>query len=128
MAKKEDERKTLNLVYEEGRYAEILDTQEDPDFKIRCHDSSDYFGVEVTTFYYSESRARLRNIPNYLDEIFDENKFRHKDDVTALAPDEGILIAPDGTEKEKVRLLLRPQPTMEEYVRMLPKYRTKKAL
>lgn len=65
MARKEEERSIL-LVYEEDRYAEILDAREDPDFKIRCHGSTEYFGVEVTVFYYSQANARVKNIPNYL--------------------------------------------------------------
>ena len=78
MSKKEIERKILELVYEVKQYEQITDS-ECPDFRIKNKGYNSSFGVEITEFYFSESNARLRKIPNYFSEIFDGNQYRHKE-------------------------------------------------
>ena len=67
------------MVYDKHRIDEIM-AGENPDFKVRSKHQQDFFGVEVAEFYYSESNARLRNIPNYLGEILDNRRYRHKEE------------------------------------------------
>ena len=69
MDKKDREKSILKMVYNNDRIDEIIDC-ENPDFKVRNNHQQAFFGVEVTELYYSESNARLRNIPNYLDNLF----------------------------------------------------------
>ena len=72
------------MVYTKDRIDEIIDG-ENPDFKIRNKHQQNFFGVEITELYYSESNARLDNIQVYLGEILDGKRFRHRKDTKNLA-------------------------------------------
>ena len=118
MEKKQIERKILALVYDESKYLDIL-ASEEPDFKIKLYDDSDYFGVEITTFHYSESYARLRNIPDYFDEVVGNGKYRHKHDKKELEVHDVVIQDAEGNEKSRTKCLIRPRPTIGDHVAMI---------
>lgn len=80
---KNKEREILEMVYSIGDLEDVIETER-PDFKLRKIGQETYFGVEITTFYTSASDARLHNIPTYVKEIFENSKYRHKDDIARL--------------------------------------------
>lgn len=118
MNKKRIERSILALVYEESEYVDIL-ASEEPDFRITRHHRGDCFGVEVTTFHYSESYARLRNIPDYFDEIVGEARYRHRNDKQELEVHEVVIQDAEGNEKSKTKCLIPPRPKIQDHVAMI---------
>lgn len=114
MNKKQNERNILNLVYEEYRYAEIVESER-PDFRLRHKGEDSFFGVEVTELFVSEASARLRKIPNYFNEAVFQGRYRHKTDKVVLQADEMTIIAPDGTVKAQTRGIMWKMLTPEEY-------------
>jgi hypothetical protein len=79
-----------------------------------------YFGVEVTEFYYSQSNARLRNIPGYLNEILEESKFRHKNDRKELDVVE-FTIKSDRWPDQKAKGIFQELPIVSAYVDQVTK-------
>ncbi|HEX9782263.1 MAG TPA: hypothetical protein VGA56_05960, partial [Opitutaceae bacterium] len=71
------------MIYGDVSFADVT-ASECPDFLVRLFDGSNYFGVEVTELYQSETNARLDRISGYSDELLDGHDFRHKDDRKAL--------------------------------------------
>lgn len=118
MPNKEIERKILNLVYRNEACAEIVDSEE-PDFRIKLLDQEDYFGVEVTTFHYTESYARLRNIPDYFEEIIFEGKYRHRIDKKELEAVEIAFYDPEGNETSKTKALFRKRTDIKDHGAMI---------
>ncbi len=118
MDKKQSERSILSQVYNANEYAEILEGEQ-PDFRLRHHGISSFFGVEVTEFYYSESNARLRNIPNYFNEIIDENRYRHKRDAKTLALHNIKIVSNEGKEERESRAIVQELPTPSQYASMV---------
>ena len=118
MKKKSNERKILNLIYDESKYAEVIESER-PDFKISHKFSCLLFGIEVTEFYNSESNARLKNIPDYFNEIIYQGHYRHKVDKTILKTDEVKIISADGEVKEITRGICQKLPKHEEYANLV---------
>jgi hypothetical protein len=118
MDKKQNEQDVLTLVYNESEYAEII-SSENPDFQIRHNGQDSYFGVEITEFYFSESSARMRNIPNYFNEIIDHNRYRHKKDRKILEVHNFTITSADGTPKGKARGILHELPQPDQYANMI---------
>ncbi|MBN1993662.1 MAG: hypothetical protein JW953_13255 [Anaerolineae bacterium] len=118
ISKKKSERDIFNLVYEESDWAEII-SSERPDFKIRNSNFDIYFGVEVTEFYFSESNARIRNIPNYVNEIINQNTYRHKEDQVTLKVNKIQITSADGTPKGDALAILQELPRPEQYANMV---------
>lgn len=114
--RKREERAILSLIYSDEKYALITPTEE-PDFKIKHHSNGIEFGVEVTEFYYSQSRARINNIPGYVGKIISERKYKHKDDITTLAIKELALIPGDNRRTQrKISGIFQEQPNIDKFV------------
>jgi hypothetical protein len=118
MNKKYRERTILTLIYNEDDYAEIIDS-ESPDFKIRNNGTTDFFGIEITEFYYSESNARLRFIPTYFSEITEQNRYRHKKDKKALEASEVTILSSDGEIKGITKAIFQQLPSIADYVKSI---------
>ena len=112
--KKKKERTIFDFVYS-GRPIDSVTPTEEPDFKVK--NANGEFGVEITEFYFSQSEARLKNIPDYFKEILDEKKYRHKDDFVPLEVKEFTVIPNDNRSPSfKVEGLMQKLPEMNEYV------------
>jgi hypothetical protein len=72
------ERKIFDLVYGDEDSLTVVEGER-PDFTCTTKDGLN-FGVEVTEFYISESMARLRQRPNYTQQLLTEKRYLHKDD------------------------------------------------
>lgn len=118
MPEKSTERRILQMVYDETKYAEVLES-ECPDFKLRMRGYKTFFGVEVTELYESQPQARLNKIPGYFTDIIQHDRFRHKDDIEALRPEEVTIHDKDGTFKSKTRALVHQPPDAKEQSRLL---------
>lgn len=114
--KKKREKAILDLVYSDKSFASIV-SDEEPDFKLKHRFNNTEFGVEITEFYFSESHARINNIPGYVSEIISTKKYRHKDDTALLGVKEAILIPGDNREtQKKINGIFQEQPDIDEYV------------
>lgn len=125
MTKKIRERKILKMIYDEDRF-EYVRESESPDFRLRCPNEKADFDVEVTEFYYSESDARITNIPTYLSELFGGSEHRHKDDVDSLKVEKMTLVRSGGTREETIDGIMRKLPETSEYVQMIATVISKK--
>jgi hypothetical protein len=117
MDQKLREQAILRLVYKGDEYAEILES-ECPDFLIRHKTQNIFFGVEITEFYFSESNARLRNLPNYFSEIIYGN-YRHKADRQILKASDLTITTADGEPKGNTQGILQELPKPEHYINMI---------
>lgn len=119
--KKKKERHVLGLVYLEEDFEKVTPNEE-PDFKIKHKFNNLEFGVEVTEFYLSQSRARINNIPGYVSAIINQRQYKHKDDIHSLDVKEFTLIPGDGRKtQQKIKGILQEQPKVEEYVENVAK-------
>ncbi len=118
MDKKKNKEKTIfDLVYS-GRAFDSVTPTEEPDFKVKNADGE--FGVEITEFYFSQSEARMKNIPGYFTEILEEKKYRHKDDVIPFEVKEFTILPGDNRRPSfKEEGLLRQLPSIDEYVKKI---------
>lgn len=114
---KKKEKDILKMVYEDNYVEDIIDG-ENPDFRVRNKNQQYYYGVEVTELYYSESNARLKNIPSYFTEIMDKKRYRHKKDKEILKIQEFTLI-PNDKPNEQVEGIFQELPPISEYVQMV---------
>src|SRR3712207_5507820 len=80
-AKKEAERKIFDLVYGNRESLEVT-ASERPDFIVQ--DKKGRFGVEVTEFFDTESKARLQRIEGYAGDLLEGKPHRHKADRQVL--------------------------------------------
>ena len=117
MDKKDREKSILKMVYNNDQIDEIIDCEK-PDFKVRNKHQQAFFGVEVTELYYSESNARLRNIPNYLGGILDNRQYRHKEDMKALEVHEFTLLSDDKPDQQ-FKGILKELPPVSQYVQIV---------
>jgi hypothetical protein len=114
--KKKKERAILDLVYSANSFKSIAENEE-PDFKIQHNFKGLEFGVEVIEFYFSQSRARINNIPGYVSGIISKNGYKHKDDINALSVKEFTLIPGDGRKtQQKIKGIFQEQPKVDEYI------------
>jgi len=114
MSDKKSERAILDMVYGDGEFQEIIDS-EGPDFRLRRSGQASSFGVEVTEFYYSESNARVRHIPGYVTELLAGGRYRHKDDIKTL-PVREVTLVRDGEPERKIEGILQSLPGVSEYI------------
>lgn len=114
--KKKREKAILDLVYSDKSF-ESVTPKEEPDFEIKHKFNGPKFGVEVTEFYFSESLARINNIPGYVSEIISTGKYKHKDDIASLGVKEFTLIPGDNRKpQQKISGIFQAQPNINEYV------------
>jgi hypothetical protein len=110
--KKTDERRIFDLVYAERSPNEVA-PHENPDFLVRLAPALPYFGVEVTSYYVSESSARLDRIEGYTSELLDGGRFRHKNDIEQLDVTQADIIKADGSIHAKdVRMVMQELPPL----------------
>lgn len=115
--KKQKERDILKLIYNEKELQSIKECEE-PDFILQKINNIK-FGVEITEFYYSESSARINNIPNYMDEIINKNIYKHKDDINSFETKEFSVIRNGVKINGKIRGILQKQPSISKNVTKL---------
>lgn len=114
--KKGMEKDILNLVYSDDSF-DSINPAEEPDFRLRRKSEKAPFGVEITEFYFSESRARVKNIPGYVSSILNKEEYRHKDDRAILQVKDLKLIPADDTrEEQQIKGIIQEQPKVEQYV------------
>jgi len=118
MVRKQNEYQILSAVYNLNDYAEVL-ASECPDFRLLHKGSDVTFGVEVTEFYFSHSNARLRNMPDYFNEIYNHNRYRHKEDRVRLQLSDITILSPDGKVKEITKGIFQELPNPDKYVEMI---------
>ncbi len=112
--KKTRERSILDLIYK-GRLHISVTSSEEPDFKLQ--NTNGEFGVEVTEFYFSHSRARINNIPGYVGDIISNKKYRHKDDIVSLAVSEATIMPNDrNSTSRQIKAIFQKQPPISKYV------------
>ena len=102
--KKAKELAILRKAYPSKEFPDIIHDDK-PDFILTNTDDSK-FGVEVTEFYSTGSTARIQNNENYLNELLEKEKFRHKDDIKNLKVDTLKIQTPSGESKGSVRGVL----------------------
>jgi len=112
--KSKKERRILNYLYKDNTNLEIIDNDK-PDFKLKHKDEKSYFGVEVTEFYFTESSARLQNIPDYIGDLLDEKKYRHKDDKKELEIKKVSIISKNGQKKGEPEAIIYKIPGLSYY-------------
>lgn len=110
------ERKILDLVYKSQETFTIFH-QDKPDFLI-TNNVGDTFGVEITQLFTNESDARLKNIPNYTEELLDKKKYRHKNDIEVLKV-ENILIEKQDGRKIETQAIIQKSPQPKDYLQKL---------
>ena len=115
--KKNKERTIFDLVYA-GRAFDSVTPTEKPDFTVKNADGE--FGVEITEFYFSQSEARIKNIPGYFQEILEGKKYRHKDDAVPLDVAE-ITVQPGDNRRPNfnVKGIVRQLPRFDEYIKKI---------
>ena len=114
--KKTREKRLINLVYADADYASVLPA-EAPDFTIKQRHADTEFGVEVTEFYYTEAQARAANIPDYIGEILNGGRHRHKDDLAALKVQRVTIIPGDDTRpRQEVDAIVQEFPKVDQWV------------
>lgn len=107
----------LKMVYDNNRIDEII-PGENPDFKVRNKQQQNFFGVEITELYYSESNARLDNIQGYLGEILDAKRFRHRKDKRNL-PVREFTLKSNGKPDQQFEGIIQELPSVSDYVQMV---------
>lgn len=114
--KKERERKILDLVFGIYPNLEVLEQdKEKPDFWLKFIDEKEYFGVEITERYHSESSARLKNIPSYSSELINK-VYRHKDDIKNLKITPIEIYDKDQKLKLKTTAIVFSNPDRDEFL------------
>ena len=105
------------MVFAKDQIEEII-AGENPDFRIRKNYQQEFFGIEITELYYSESNARLDNIKGYLGEILDGKRFRHRKDIKDLAAQQ-LTLQSVGKPDKQVEGIVLPFPSISDYVKMV---------
>jgi hypothetical protein len=95
------EKEILEIIYPCYTNEQITKA-EDPDFYIQ-HIEGHKFGVEVTRYFHSESKARLKYIPNYGLDLLNGKPYRHKDDKNEIPVEDMIVTSADGKSNRKIK-------------------------
>src|SRR5262249_5445599 len=96
-AKKTAERQGFDLGYGDRTNLDVSPSER-PDFIVE-HRNGDRFGVEVTEFFDTESRARLERIEGYAGDLLAGKNFKHKDDRRLLKVTKVDYTANDGRSR-----------------------------
>jgi hypothetical protein len=111
--KKDREHQILNMVYDPEERMKAI-ASEGPDFIVDCLPAA-IFGVEITEFYFTDSEARLRNIPGYFTQIMDKGEYKHKNDKKELKVDEVLYTSSKDNSSKTIRAIMHPVPPIDEY-------------
>jgi len=109
---KKTERKILSFIYPNYSSSQVVESEQ-PDFILKENNLK--FGVEVTEFRCSDIGFRLENIPNYIDDLLDHEKFRHKEDIEQLTVDYIQYINTEGDVVHRTKAVGRNGASIEEY-------------
>lgn len=112
------ERSILDSIYKSIPGLEII-KNEKPDFRLIYKNEKFYFGVEVTEFYFSGSSARMRNITDYVGDLLNEKKYRHKNDKKELEIEKVTIVSKNGHEKGEVEGILYKLPGLSYYLKKI---------
>jgi hypothetical protein len=113
--KKLEERQVLDAVYA-GRPGFAVASSESPDFIITAPFLERPVGVEIVRFYESETDARLERIPDYLGDLLDNQKYRHKEDQRCLDIREVTILEPDcDQEVARAMAVIKRCPSIKEW-------------
>ncbi|MBK9105984.1 MAG: hypothetical protein IPL92_15775 [Saprospiraceae bacterium] len=113
--KKEIERRIFDLVYGTTHNL-VVEHKDKPDFWVHLNENN-IVGVEVTEFFDTESSARLKNIPDYLDSLLDRNEFKHAEDRQQLKVDR-IKIVSENDEVE-TDAVIQVLPSISTYLSLI---------
>ena len=117
-SKREREWSALRCVYDEKTFESVI-PNEKPDF-VLTHRGNQSFGVEITEFFQSEPDARAYCISDYVPSLLTGGQPRHKDDYVELAVSTASIQDADGIVKtDRIPVIMRAQPTVDQYRRML---------
>jgi len=106
-----NQRKILDYIYKDIPGLQIK-RNERPDFRLKYKYLKNYFGVEVTEFYFDETSARLKNIPEYLDDLLNDKKYLHKKDRKALEIEKVTIISKNGENKGEPEAVIHKLPSL----------------
>lgn len=95
------EKEILKILYPNYSSKQIT-KKEDPDFYI-LHQKGHKFGVEVTRYFHSESKARLEYIPQYSLDLLNGKPYKHKDDKKEIPVEDMIITFADGKTRHKIK-------------------------
>lgn len=112
--KKQLEKIILRNVYSDSIYNII--EEEEPDFILANPKSNIKFGVEITDLYWSESNARLKNIPNYTIELLNKQPYRHKDDFINIKIDTVKFKNPNNNEEFETIAVIQEFPPIDVFL------------
>ena len=117
-ARKARERAILEMVYDIVQFDSVRDS-ESPDFILQHRSEQEYFGVEITEFYLTDSDARTRFIPGYVSSLFAGGQVRHKDDIDTLKVEKATLTRADGSGEETIDVIRRKLPEVSTYAQLV---------
>jgi hypothetical protein len=106
----------LQKIYPGSKFKNIV-KRENPDFEIK-HNTGYKFGVEITELYFSETNARVMNIPGYFDNIFSNRNYIHKDDIEKLKIGK-LTVVSEGKPNREIEGNIQDLPTKDELINMV---------
>ena len=109
--KQNTQRKILDYIYK-GIPGLQIKRNERPDFRLKYKCLKYYYGVEVTEFYFDETSARLRNIPDYLGDLLSDKKYLHKKDRKTLKIEKVTIISKEGENKGEPEAIIHKSPSL----------------
>jgi len=107
----ETQSKILDFIYK-GIPGLQIQKFDKPDFKLKYKSLAYYFGVEVTEFYFDETSARLRNVPDYLSDLLNDKKYLHKKDRETLKIQKVTIISKNGENKGEPEAVIHKLPSL----------------
>jgi hypothetical protein len=116
--RKDRERAILEMIYDVDQFDSVRNS-ESPDFTLQHRSEQEYFGVEITEFYLTDSDARIRSLPGYMTSLFAGGQVRHKDDIDALKVGKATLTRADGSGEEIIDVISRKLPGVSTYAQMV---------
>lgn len=112
----EKERKEFDIlkkIYKIDTFENVV-KRENPDFILE-HNSGYKFGAEITELYFSESNARIRNIPSYISNILSNRTYKHKDDIEKFKVGKFIVIS-DGKPDREIDGIIQKLPEKDDLI------------
>jgi|TARA_B110000240_G_scaffold82389_1_gene93947 hypothetical protein len=115
--KKEIEKRIFNYVYKKNKF-KIIEHKDKPDFWINPN-SNFSFGVEITELFENESIARLEKIDNYIGELLDSKKIRHKDDKKNIKVESIQIFSKKNELISKQKAIINSVPKLNDFINIL---------
>lgn len=116
-SKQKTEKKIFEQVFNTNLFYNY-EHKDKPDFWINTN--LEYsFGVEITELFENESLARLEKIDNYIGELLDNKKFRHKNDKEKIIIDSIEIINKEGNLVSKEKAIVKKVPKLNTFINYL---------